>query len=326
MPKKNNSAAVPHSLPRIGDLAFSLNRLRQFIAIVDARSVSAAATQLGVGQPTLSRYLDELDQVMGSTVYSRSKNGGEPTPIGRILYSEAVKLIAQSDRFHAAIESGIKGEIGMVSVGYTSSAALNVQVPFIIKQFREKNPRVGLQLEEGNTHQLAKALRMGRLDVAFIRTDLQNDDQFEIIEVLEERMVVALPLRHHLFVGGGEPIHLSKLKDEPFILYGRGAAPGLYEIIEKACLLEGFSPNLIQEVPRLPATISLVAAGLGVTIVPASIRSMALEGVKYVELDESTPIKAKLYLATSRGNVSQTVRLFLALVRETAKHYSESTY
>jgi DNA-binding transcriptional LysR family regulator len=108
-----------------------------------------------------------------------------------------------------------------------------------------------------------------------------------------------------------------------FIVYRRHTGPGLYDAIIAACHAAGFSPQVGQEAPRIVATLNLVAAGLGLSIVPASLQRMHMDGVTYRRLTGAAQPKAPLHLASRRGDSSSVVRQFLALVRQTAKtHHS----
>jgi DNA-binding transcriptional LysR family regulator len=139
--------------------------------------------------------------------------------------------------------------------------------------------------------------------------------------LLAEPMVAALPAGHGLSRTGGR-IALAALAGETFVLYRRPAGPGLYDAILAACHAAGFNPEIGQEAPRLPSSLSLVAAGLGVSIVPASMRRLDSDGVAYAELDGCPDLVAPLLLATRRTDRSAVLRRFREQVRQAA---SDST-
>jgi len=138
--------------------------------------------------------------------------------------------------------------------------------------------------------------------------------------VLEEPMVAALPAGHHLAAAGqdGKALPVAALAGEAFILYRRPTGPGLYDAIVVACGAAGFSPSVVQEAPRLPATLSLVAAGLGISVVPASMRRLAVAGVTYRELDACPGLSAPLHLTLRRTGLTAAVARFRAVVRRRA--------
>jgi DNA-binding transcriptional LysR family regulator len=165
-------------------------------------------------------------------------------------------------------------------------------------------------------------LRDGQLDVAFLRASIAAPEGLVVHPLLDEPMVAALPSSHRLVGSGGgqdAALPLRSLAGETFIAYAREQGPALYEAMVAACLRAGFSPRLGQEAPRISTALSLVATGFGVTLVPASMRRMALEGVTYWDLEGADEAKAFLSLAARRDDASATVRQFVALVRRAAR-------
>jgi DNA-binding transcriptional LysR family regulator len=171
--------------------------------------------------------------------------------------------------------------------------------------------------------ELAKALRARTIDLAFIRSPIETGANLTIVPILEESMFVAVPSGHRL-AGGHDPVPLGALSDETFILYRRPVGPGLHDSIIAACDRAGFSPTIGQEAPRMLSTLSLVAAGLGVTLVPASMRRLEAEGVVYRPLDAAAELMAPLNLAYRRGEVSAAVMRFDALARRMRSEFSSS--
>ena len=148
--------------------------------------------------------------------------------------------------------------------------------------------------------ELVNAMLQGRLDAAFVRTPVGPIDGLVVDHVLEEPMVAALPAGHALVQSNTAPLPLAALATEPFILYRRPAGPGLYDAIVTACRGAGFSPVIEQEAPRLPSTLSLVAAGLGIAIVPASMEQASMPGVAFRALQECPGLSAPINLALRR--------------------------
>lgn len=136
--------------------------------------------------------------------------------------------------------------------------------------------------------------------------------------VLSEPMIAALPVGHRLAVESPAPLPLDALAHEAFILYRRPAGQGLYDAILAACHRAGFSPRIVQEAPRLPATLSLVGAGLGLSIVPASMRRLSGDGIVYRAIAADAQLSAPLYLALRSNQTSAMVERFRQLVAETA--------
>src|SRR5262249_11203142 len=162
-----------------------------------------------------------------------------------------------------------RGEQGQIAIGFTSSAAFHPLIPAVVRAFRQASPQVALQLEESSTGELVAELLRERLDVAFIRSPVGEGAGLVIARLQNEKMLAALPAQHPLaHKRARKTIALADLAEETFVLYRRPSGPGLYDAIIAACRTAGFSPRIGQEAPRMVSTLSLVAAGLGVSIIP----------------------------------------------------------
>jgi DNA-binding transcriptional LysR family regulator len=187
-------------------------------------------------------------------------------------------------------------------------------VPRVIRAFREAHPLVSMAMEESGTVELAEALRSAAIDLAFVRSPIEEGGHLTVLPILAEPMFAALPSGHRLATDTGS-LPLRDLARETFILYRRPVGPGLHDAIIAACARADFSPAIGQEAPRMLSTLSLVAAGLGVTLVPASMRRLEAEGVVYRPLDASAELSAPLNLAYRRGEPSAAAQRFIALAR-----------
>jgi DNA-binding transcriptional LysR family regulator len=165
-------------------------------------------------------------------------------------------------------------------------------VPRLILAFREAYPMVALTMEESLRAESLERLRGGQVDAAFLRACMAAPEGLVIHPLLEEPLVAALPSGHPLLRGADGALALRALAGETFIAYARDQGPALYEAMAAACLRAGFTPRLGQEAPRVTTALSLVATGFGVTLVPASMRRMALEGVIFRDLSGATQAKA----------------------------------
>ena len=161
-------------------------------------------------------------------------------------------------------------------MGFTTSAPFHPLVARAIREFRASRPDVSFVLEETGSAELLAGLREERLDIAFIRSGLADPQGLAVHALLQEDMVAALPSRHRLV--RRPRLTLKDLAEETFILYRRPDGRGLYDVIISACTEAGFSPHVGQEAPRIVSTLNLVAAGLGITIVPASPEPPAARG------------------------------------------------
>ncbi len=156
--------------------------------------------------------------------------------------------------------------------------------------------------------------------MAFIRSPVPDGDGLAVHAVLEEAMVAALPGAHALATASADSsLPLTDLAAEPFVLYRRASGPGLHDQIIGACQTAGFSPRIEQEAPRIVATLNLVAASLGVTIVPESLSGMRLEDIVYRPLAVPPRLVAPIRLACRMTDHSVAARRFVSLARREAQ-------
>lgn len=303
-----------------------LRHLRYFVAVAEEGHITRAAERLGMQQPPLSQQIRALERELQVQLLRRKPRGVELTDAGHALLTEARAIFSHIEHAFATTRRTARGELGRLVVGFTSSAPFHPFVPRVIRAFREAAPDIALSLEEGGTTELLDDLRHERIDAAFIRTKVADPDGLTINPLLEESMLLAVPATHAMArAGDGTPLPLSALASETFVVYRRHSGPGLYDTIIAACHAAGFSPRIAQEAPRIVSTINLVAAGLGVALVPASLQRMQMDGVVYRHLRNTSLLRAPLLLATRRTETSPVVRRLIALVKRTARTFPHPT-
>lgn len=296
-----------------------LRRLHAFIAIAEEGHITRAAERLGMQQPPLTRLLQSLEAELGVQLMERLPRGVRPTTAGLALLDEARAVLARAEDVAQVVQRAARGEQGRLAVGFTSSASLHPFVSNVLRGFREALPGVTVALEEAGTGELMDALLHERLDAAFVRSPLSGMPTLQSELILIEPMLLAMPLHHPLSLPNELPLALADLADEAFVLYRRRAGQGLYDVILAACRAAGFSPLVVQEAPRLTSTLSLVAAGLGVSIVPASMQRLRGDGVAYRPLRDCPGLTAPLHLATRVGDQSSVLRRFRERVLQAAQ-------
>jgi DNA-binding transcriptional LysR family regulator len=297
-----------------------LRHLRYFVAVAEEGHVTRAAERLGIQQPPLSQQIRALETELDVLLFRRKPRGVELTDAGESFLVDARRILADVDTALAKVQRTARGEQGRIVVGFTSSAPFHPFLPGVLRSYRERYPLVSMVLEEAGTGDLVSALTSERLDAAFIRSPVQTGDGITVHDLLEERMLAALPSDHRLAAEVEDlPIDLADLADEPFILYRRASGPGLYDALVGACHRAGFMPRIEQEAPRIVATLNLVAAGFGVTIVPESLCTMHLDGVAYRPIGGTAQLAAPISLACRTTDHSQAARRFVELVRKAAR-------
>ncbi len=306
-----------------------LRHLRYFIAVAEEKHMTRAAERLGIQQPPLSMQIRALEKELGVQLFRRQPRGMELTDAGVAFLDQARVILEQVDRALATTRRTARGEQGRVVVGFTSSAPFHPFVPRVIRAFREMSPLVSLVLEESGSSELVQGLHDEEIDAAFIRSPVADVVGLTVRPLLQEKMVVALPKGHPLAGSARKkkstqtrsaPLPLADLATETFILYKRPGGPGLYDTIITACRSAGFSPHVGQEAPRIISTLNLVAAGLGVSLVPESLRRLQMDGVVYRRLADNAQLTAPLILACRRGENAASVQRFIDLVQSSAEH------
>lgn len=308
-------------------MAIELRHLRQFVAVAEDGHITRAAERLGMQQPPLSQRIKAIETELDVQLFRRKARGVELTEAGRVFFDRARAMIAQYDGAFEATRSAARGEQGRLCVGVMPTAPFHPFVPFVIRAFRAAFPLVSLTLDECLRKEALERLRDDRMDVAFMRAAIDESQNLFVNPLLVEPMVVALPSDHAMArrEPGGAPIALKDLAGETFIIYARQLGPAFYEATMAACLKAGFSPRLGQEAPRITSALSLVAAGLGITVVPACMQRMTMDGITYRRLKGASQPKAVLNLASRQGEPSPVVRNFVNLVRRAARNFPVET-
>ncbi|SAK85987.1 LysR family transcriptional regulator [Caballeronia glebae] len=287
-----------------------LRHLRYFLAVAETANFTKAAEMLGIGQPPLSQQIKALEQELDVVLFKRTARGAELTLAGRVFADEAQRVLDGAQRAARAAKRAARGETGHLRVGFTGTAAFNERVSGLIRKFREAYPDAELTLHEAASGVLLDEIEAGQLDVAIVRPERRVADIVQQQSWDDEPMLVALPIGHPL--ASRRRIELAELIDEPFVQVPRAAGGTLFDDIVAACAAAGFEPRLAQPAPQMASAVTLVAAGLGISIVPKAITQVRVAGVVYRPL-VARGLRARLALASRRDDPSAVVRNFLAL-------------
>ncbi len=289
-----------------------LRHLRYFSTVAIELHFGRAAEKLHIAQPPLSKQIQDLEAELGFELFNRTKRSISLTPAGQAFLIEVTQIFQQLDR---AIDIGRKtsrGELGQISIGFVGSATYNI-LPVMLQQFRDRYPHVQIELHELTTDRQLIWLREGKIDIGLIRPPI-GDRDLNIQVIFQESLVVALPTNHHL--AKLSEIDLSLLISEPFILFPRQLAPGLYDPIIAICQAAGFSPQVVQECIQMQTIVSLVSANMGVSILPESIQEAQRQGVIYKPIAASLGIEklAKIAIVWRMNDDSPTIQRLLEIV------------
>ena len=300
-----------------------IRHLRYFIAVAEERNFTRAAERLRMQQPPLSQALQALERELGVKLFERLPRGVELTAAGTAFLEDARASVASLASAAARTKRVAAGIEGTLAIGVASSAATHSIVPRVIAAFRERHPLVHLTFVEGNAASLTEAVIARQVQVALLRAPVERPPEIRFVEVLREPMLAALPSRHPLAVDARKRKHPSiSLRDlcgMPLILTRRPGAPGMYADLLAACAGEDLEPKIGAEVGNMLTNILLVAAGVGVSVVPASMRGIQEDLVSYVPLRGARTLVAPLTLVSLRDDPNPAAGRFSQVARELAR-------
>jgi DNA-binding transcriptional LysR family regulator len=268
-----------------------------------------AAEKLSISQPPLSQQIQSLEKELGAKLFHRTSRSVELTGAGKVFLIDAKRIIGDTEQAVVDARRASRGELGRIGIGFVASATYEA-LPDILSRFRLDYPDVALDLYEMNAARQAPSLRDNKIDVAFARPEVTGDD-LATETILTENLLAAVP---ESFRVKEDAIRLTELADEPFILYPRDPKPSYADYIIGICENAGFSPRISQETQQMQTALSLVSAGLGVTLVPASLLNMRRRGVIYLPFTVPAPV-TRLSVVHRLGDKSPILKNFLETAR-----------
>jgi DNA-binding transcriptional LysR family regulator len=287
-----------------------LRHLRSFVTVAEELHFGRAAERLHMAQSPLSQQIQRLERQVGVALFDRNRRKVELTEAGRAMLTHAREALAQADLAANAARSAAAGSAGTLTVGFLASAAIEL-LPRIVPPWQAVAPQAKLELIEGTSRDHLTALLEHRLDVAFVRP-VTAAPGLVVETVWQEPVVAALHADSPLFAK--DALCLADLRDEPFILFPRASAPDFHDQLLGACRRQGFLPHVTHECSAMPTAVGLVAAGLGVSLVPQTISRIMLDNVVYRELDGVKPV-AKIAMVVAAGKRRPLVASFAECAR-----------
>jgi DNA-binding transcriptional LysR family regulator len=267
-----------------------LHQLRCFEAAADELHFGRAARRLGMMPSALGRHIRLLEEDLGTRLLARSTRHVALTGDGEALLVEARGLLAEADRVVARFRLRGRDQAATLRLGAIDSAAAGL-VPPLLRDFRLTHPTIAVRLVEDKTIRLLPRLLSGRLDLAFVRPPAEIDRRVEVLMLCHETAVVAVPARHPL--ARRAALGIRDLAEEPLIVPERRSRPHSHDLTTKLFAQAGLRPNIAEQAEEKHTIVNLVAAGLGIAIVPRWTSRMAARGVCYIPLDTGSDAATK---------------------------------
>ena len=287
-----------------------LRHLRYFTAVVQWKGYREASRRLHIAQPAISRTVADLEEELGLKLFSRTKRMAQLTPEGEVFYAEAMRTLAQAECAVQTAKRAAKGEIGKLSIGFLGSATYAF-LPELVRTFKSQYPGVKLTLQELSPLQQEAAFDKGEIDIGFTRTlTAERSRTFSSRCLYSDPLMAVLPVSEQVRT---KCIRISDLAKESFVLFDREGYPRLFDTIIRMCNKAGFSPKVENQPSMMQTVLSLVEAEQGVSIVPACVRNLRSDGVRFYRL-QPDDVRVELVAAWKKETPSVALQAFLDLI------------
>jgi DNA-binding transcriptional LysR family regulator len=262
----------------------------------------------------LSVQIKALEEEVGARLFERDKHHVFLTQAGKLFQQHARAILSMAETAKTEARCAAAGELGTIDFGYTASSMFSRVLPHVIRGFRQRYPQVLLTLHELTSLEQLHGLLDRSLDAGVLRKpEVSPPVGIHISEWYRTPLVVAIARDHAL--ARRQSLSLADLKGEPFILYPREAGTGIYWQVMDLCANAGFRPRVAREVLESSTIIGLVAAGVGIAIVPADMNCIRFEGVEYKSVADAAAYST-LYLARREGDKSEHLRTLWKMLNE----------
>lgn len=299
-----------------------IRQLRYFVTVADTGHLTRAAALLGMQQPPLSQQIKSLERQLGMTLFVRHPKGVSLTPVGHEVLCEARRALEAFDAMAQRVAKITAGMRGVLHLGVTTSAAVHALTSSVIRTLRLEHPAIEMALSEANAAGVTEAVAASRLHCGIIRAVVSRPPGLVFETLAREPTVVALPVDHPLASRrptGRHAIRLQDLHEQNMILVRRPGAPGLYADLLDRCAQADVRPRVVDEVERMTTSLSLVAGGVGLSVVPASMQRAPAATVAYRPLASSAGLEAPLTLVYREDDTTGVTATFVRLAHRLAQ-------
>lgn len=285
-------------------------RLRYFVAVAETLSFSRAAEQLHISQPPLSQQIKLLEEDLGVLLFERTRRVVRLTEAGNLFYRQAIDILQRYAEAREVCALSRDGRAGKLRLAFTASVPMFEAFPRLLHAFRQSYPRIDIDLRHLSTGEQLQALQANEIDIGFLRpsSSFRSPSSMEVMELWRDELVLAVASDHQLARPDARPTLLD-LADEDFILFPQALGCGLFEHITTLTTQAGFAPRIVQEARENSTTLALVAAGLGISIVPSIYAGTKPPGVVFIPLEDANT-QSRIIMATTHGQANASIRLF----------------
>lgn len=292
-----------------------LRHLKYFHTLATHLHFNRAAQSLNISQPPLSKQIKQLEEEIGVKLLNRTNRKVELTAAGEFFANSCQSILNLVDKEIDTVQRIDRGEIGELYFAFTGSVVHDL-LPFIIKKTKNKYPDMKLIVEQHTSNEQIDKILNGNINVGMLVSPVYEEN-IEVLPIMNEGFVAVVPVNHQLADFEGK-LDVKKLSQEKFIMTPEQSGKGYYESIINLCKSEGFQPDIVQHAQEQQTIISLVAAELGVAIVPESSTKIINDNVAFLPIKQNH--KKTTSLAWLKDSESPAVKLFVNHIKELIAH------
>jgi DNA-binding transcriptional LysR family regulator len=288
-----------------------LRHLRYFVAVAEELHFTRAALRLNMAQPPLSQQIRALEQELGVQLFVRTRRSVARTDAGHALLERSREMLATAQALPLQLQRVARGEVGLLRIGFSSTLPLTKVLRDVVADHRRSHPDVALNLREMHSQLQFDSLRRGELDVGLVRYNERAPEGIRLRLLRRDPLRLVVPAGHRF--ARRRSISIADCRDEAFIGFPGDAGTGTGPLLKRLAAQAGFEPRIAQEAREATTQIGLVAAGLGIAVLPAPLEAVRIEGVHYVPLaGEGTMLV--MSVATRSDEASERVLSFVRRV------------